>query len=345
MPAPKKEVPVKLKDIANDVEVSIATVSLALRNDPSITEETRRRVMEAKKRLGYRPIRRRTPPIPASKVPATACKSILYCLMGFPIRKTQYTDFLEGVMSACSQRKIRLEIKSIQPDEILSNADLPLSETDGVILTGEFQKDAVDFFLNANPNTIILGNYPFPHVHRVELDVFGTGEITARRLVEDGHRHIVHLLRFPKNYYERQFLMGLRDGLEMYDIPLPSSHILRIENMAESITDIVDRILKIEPTPTAITSHASNIAEACLTEIRCRQGNRSGTSPIGYAVGLLSNERTRPELHILNMGLERCGWMAVERLCQIRDCPPPFPYASVLHAAGWKDADSALPYD
>ena len=51
--SPKNKPPVKLKDVARDAGVSVATVSLALRNHTSITEETHKRVIESTLRLGY----------------------------------------------------------------------------------------------------------------------------------------------------------------------------------------------------------------------------------------------------------------------------------------------------
>jgi LacI family repressor for deo operon, udp, cdd, tsx, nupC, and nupG len=44
-----------IKDVARDVEMSTATVSRALRGLPGVSEETRERVMESARRLGYVP--------------------------------------------------------------------------------------------------------------------------------------------------------------------------------------------------------------------------------------------------------------------------------------------------
>jgi DNA-binding LacI/PurR family transcriptional regulator len=43
-----------MKDIADFVGVSVATVSLAIKNDPRIKEKTRRRVLASVKDLDYR---------------------------------------------------------------------------------------------------------------------------------------------------------------------------------------------------------------------------------------------------------------------------------------------------
>src|SRR5690349_6833248 len=47
--------PVRLKDIARDLNVSIVTVSKVLRNHGDISEATRRRVLQRVKELNYRP--------------------------------------------------------------------------------------------------------------------------------------------------------------------------------------------------------------------------------------------------------------------------------------------------
>src|SRR6266542_2725551 len=54
MPASNKTV-VTIKDIAAAAKLSLAAVSYALRNDPKIPEETRQRVQEIARRIGYRP--------------------------------------------------------------------------------------------------------------------------------------------------------------------------------------------------------------------------------------------------------------------------------------------------
>lgn len=47
--------PVRMKDIAKDLGVSVITVSKALRNHTDISEATRRRVIQRSRELGYRP--------------------------------------------------------------------------------------------------------------------------------------------------------------------------------------------------------------------------------------------------------------------------------------------------
>ena len=46
---------VKIKDVAREANVSVATVSRVLNNVPLVNEETKKRVQEAIKKTGYKP--------------------------------------------------------------------------------------------------------------------------------------------------------------------------------------------------------------------------------------------------------------------------------------------------
>lgn len=45
----------RLKDIAQDLGLSVVTISKVLRNHPDISEETRKRVLKRMKELHYQP--------------------------------------------------------------------------------------------------------------------------------------------------------------------------------------------------------------------------------------------------------------------------------------------------
>ena len=46
---------VRMKDIANDLGLSVVTISKVLRNHPDIAAETRRRVLKRMRELNYQP--------------------------------------------------------------------------------------------------------------------------------------------------------------------------------------------------------------------------------------------------------------------------------------------------
>lgn len=331
MSKPGKKPQIRLKEVADEAEVSITTTSLALRNHPSVTEETRRRVLEAQKRLGYRPIRKRIS-APVRFAAKAEGRNFLYCVVDFPIGKIQYAEFLNGVIDACQERGIRVELRSISSKDFGSGSLLP-SDIDGVILTGEVNQDLVDFLMSHGHRVVVLGNYNVTNVHTVELDTFRAGKSIAQRMLDDGHHSAAHFLRDPRNFNERQFLMGLRDSLETGGVTLPETRIFHIQKLTEGITGAVRSIMDANPQITAITSNSVNTAEACLSEIRSLPGKKH--IPMFYSIAALPGEPAPERCHLLDPGAARCGRLAVSKLCQIIDHPLETPYASVIQATGW----------
>lgn len=93
---------VSLKDVASAVGLDASTVSLALRDDPRLSEATKERVKQAAERLGYRPnplvsawLRQvRNPEVPSS---GTGLAFFLGLSVSEQIAKeTYYTTFVEG---------------------------------------------------------------------------------------------------------------------------------------------------------------------------------------------------------------------------------------------------------
>ena len=148
---------------------------------------------------------------------------------------------------------------------------------------------------------------------------------------------MVHLQRNPKSFYERQFLMGLLDGLAVHKIPSP--HLLQIANLFESVTAKTGEILNMRPQVTVVTSAIPNVSQACLTEMRHQQPDKSRPTPVFYTTNMISEERSAPTLQIIDAGLQRCGWLAVDRLCQLHANTPPFPFASIIPAVGWREIE------
>ena len=95
---------VRMEEIAQHIGVSVATVSLVLRDKPGITDETRQRVIEAARKLGYR------------KLPQTDLVLPKRLQMVGMLNKTRgedephtnqfYGPIIAGIDAACRQRQI-----------------------------------------------------------------------------------------------------------------------------------------------------------------------------------------------------------------------------------------------
>lgn len=327
----------KLEDVASEAEVSIATASLALRHHTSISEETRRRVLEARDRLGYRPIRRRTPPPKVSHdLTQGSEKGFVYCIVDFPVAKLVYAGFLSGVMSACQRRGIRLELRSVTSREIAEPDRFP-EEVGGVILTGLVGQTHVDCFSARGIPVVVLGNYKVEGVHEVRLDLLRTGESVAERLFRDGRQTIAHVVRDRENFFEHELLMRVRRGLEARGLSLPESRVYCAVDLVDAVTSIVARLRAAKPRIEAVFCDAVNVAEACLNEIRAKHQGGNWHPPAFYTVSAVDEEPGPLDCRLLNSGSHRMGWLAVDRLCEASArSGVDFPYASVVPPLGWR---------
>ncbi len=343
MPIPTgKKRPVKLEDVAEAADVSIATVSLALRNHHSVTKDTRERILEVQKQLGYTPLRRRTPSAKSRKEKIDQRQTFLYCIVDFPVKKYEYTAFLEGAMEACQEKRIRLELASISSSDVLSGEishAIP-PETTGVILTGNLNQELVDRFRSQGLKLVALGNYDLSGINKIEVDIFRAGGMVARRAIERGHKEVAAVLGNPQNYFERHYLMGIRDTMEMEGLELPQSRVYYSDDrdLFGSMAKIVDKMITAKTSPTAVICHAVNVAEAFLAEYRGHAKSRSNNQlPAIFGVKSSSKELPNPYISMLSINLEQSGRLAISELCQIAKNREHPVYSAVLGSVEWDD--------
>jgi LacI family transcriptional regulator len=126
---------VGLKEIAAQTGVSSAAVSLVLNNRPGVSSETRRRVSDAAKQLGYERRRARTPL--ASVEPTTSLRSVSFYAFGVnaALGHSYYGDILSGASSEARELGVQLAFEAF--DSSLPDIDgLPIHATDGLLISG-----------------------------------------------------------------------------------------------------------------------------------------------------------------------------------------------------------------
>jgi LacI family transcriptional regulator len=185
---------ITIHDIARDSGVSPATVSLALRDKPGISPETRQRVMDTAQRLGY---------IPKASWPATIHTEIHSIGLLLKTRADDvlatnqfYAPVLAGIEATCRQRHINLFYAHLPVDEENNLLEPPRllrqAETAGLLLVGAHLNDAMlAVFQQQHMPVVLVDAYadgdPFDAV--VTDNITGAYQATVH-LIENGHRHI-----------------------------------------------------------------------------------------------------------------------------------------------------------
>ena len=150
----KEVIMATLKDIAQMAQVSIATVSRILNNDPtlSVPQQTRENVLEAAKALQYQKKKKNDPGI-------HICLIQWYSLQQ-EINDPYYLTLRHGVEDYCAKNGIIL--RRIFKDDV--NIEKSLKGIDGIICLGKFSKSHIETLKKYNDAIILLKQ------HRDKLD-------------------------------------------------------------------------------------------------------------------------------------------------------------------------------
>jgi LacI family transcriptional regulator len=189
---------VTIEDIARQSNASASTVSLVLRNRPGISTETRQRVLDAARALGYR--RRAVGPEEQGKETLTVGMALRARNRtpdtSLPVVNPFYSWVLTGIETAARQHRINLLYATIPVDEGNRPIDLPhqlLDQSlDGLFLIGAFDDATVTEIAGTRPTPIVLvDNHAGPHDHDTVTSHNRVGSYDAvAHLIRQGHRHI-----------------------------------------------------------------------------------------------------------------------------------------------------------
>ena len=188
--------PVRLKDIARDLGVSVVTVSKVLRGNADIGEETRRRVLKRMKDLNYQP-----------NMMARGLASGRTYAIGLVVPDLVHPFFAEfakslgGVLRA-SNRALILASSEEDPEIEQQEIRTLLSRGVDVLLIASCQANLATFYEPGDDRTpYLLFDRHFPHF--VGSDDVKVGETATNHLVAIGRKRIAHI--YWRQQYEPVF--------------------------------------------------------------------------------------------------------------------------------------------
>ncbi|MBC8159745.1 MAG: LacI family DNA-binding transcriptional regulator, partial [Roseiflexaceae bacterium] len=150
---------VRMRDIADQLGISISTVSLALRAAPQVAEETRLRVIDAAEQLGYsiRPRQQRP-----------TLSHIAFITPDEP-GNDFYSGVLNGAESECRRLGLSLHFMQIDSTTQIRLANYTLA--DGLLIVGSVDEDVIRLFQQLElPTVLVDNNIPFLQLDRILID-------------------------------------------------------------------------------------------------------------------------------------------------------------------------------
>jgi LacI family transcriptional regulator len=200
---------VTIKDVAKAANVSVASVSRALNGSSSVTEETRKLVLETARALRY------VPHSGARSLSTSRTNTIGVVLPD--LYGEFFSELIRGVDLAARRRGLHLLVSSSHGDAEEAGAALRAmrGRVDGLIVMSP-HVDAG--FLAANlPDTlpiVLLNTHDAgQHCSSLTVDNYGGAAAMVQHLVEIGHRRIMMISGPANNFESGERLRGFRETL------------------------------------------------------------------------------------------------------------------------------------
>jgi LacI family transcriptional regulator len=237
-----------MEDIARQSGVSLTTVSLVLRDKPGINDETRQRVLDIARTLGYRK-RPQAEPVLAQSLHRVGMLNKAR-IDDQPQTNQFYAPVVSGIEAACRRQQINLLYATMLVDTDNYPQELPRmlldDELEGLLLIGAFVDPTIARLMERRTTpTVLIDAYATENRYdSVVSDNFQGAYEAVAYLIAHGHRHIGLVGSMPITYpsiaeRRRGYLQALQD----YNITQPyfaDSHITSRE-VAETAIDLLRR--------------------------------------------------------------------------------------------------------
>jgi len=321
-----KRMSTTIKDIAQLLHLSVSTVSKALNDYPDVAPETKQRVQEAARSLGYRP-----------NVIAQRLQSRRTGTLGFvlwygedSISDPWLNEFLISMLEAAARHQYDLLVSACplgtSRPEVYEQV-IRTGRVDGLILDStDRHDDRITYLCQEGFPFVVFGrteqDIDFPYV-----DVDGRAGVrqAVQHLIDLGHRRIafIGLPSFSFCAYDRR--LGYEAALEANGLPLETDLIVEVEaGSEENGYSAMIQLLELSHPPTAVMVSSDLMAIGAL-----RAAQERGVT-VGRDLALIGFDDislaayTHPPLTTLRQPMQEIGQRLVDMLvCLLEDRPLP----------------------
>jgi LacI family transcriptional regulator len=221
---------VRLKDIANELGVSVVTVSRALRDRPDIAKETKARILERVKQLNYRPnLTARSLVTGRSSLIGLVVPDLIHPFFG---------EIAKGLSAALREQGYYVIVASSESDPRLEQEEIEhmlAHRLDCLVLAScQESSDSLHRIGDAGvPLVLIDRRFRGFDSNFVGINDYKVGELATEHLIAQGCKHIAHL-RGPATSVGSGRADGYRDTLERHGIAMRDEYVITCGDASES---------------------------------------------------------------------------------------------------------------
>jgi len=264
----KTERAVTIRDVAKAAGVSVATVSSVLnnRNHTRISAETRAKVLEIAKKLGYRPRR----------VAQGLRKGLTYLVgLSVPLQPDSplspfFYEAVAGALKAAKESGWMVSILGFKDRfEELALLKKAAEErfVDGVLLFDPQENDPRFPILKGNLPFVVLGRTEDPEICTVDNDNIEAAKLATQHLIRLGHKRIAFIHISPSYFTAKDRLEGYRQALTEAGLPFRKELLVEAEGyygVEAGYRAMLSLLEQLRKPPTAVLAMDDTLALGCL---------------------------------------------------------------------------------
>ena len=314
---------ITIVDVAKAAGVSITTVSRVLNDsDHPVSEEARQRVLEAVAALDYSP-----------SALARAMITQRTRVIGLIVEDNQDPFFAAIVRGAEDVARMMGFLVIVCNSDRQPEIELQYLHTlndhrvDGIIFTGggltdpEFVQEVtklLEIVRSRNCAVVALGQQPFPCVLVSNDNTMAVRDAT-QYLLQLGHRRISYISGPRITTTTNLRLKGYCQALEENGIPCDESLILEGDYTLEAGQRSAQRVLEMEPLPTAILASNDQMAIGCTIALKAAGLSIPADISIMGVDDIRATQSVDPPLTTVSLHMYELGASGIEYLVKCRN--------------------------
>lgn len=306
--------PVTIKDIAAKLNISVSTVSRALKDNPEISTVTRQKVQELAKTLGYKP----NPIAVALKTQKShtigiVVPQIVNTFFATVVKKVEEIADQYGynVLVASSNESFKKEKKNIEV--FLAN------RTDGIILSISRDTTSYEHIKDIQDRGVPLVLFDRTtkeiEVSKVIADDADAAFRIVQHLIRGGAKRIAIITGPEQLSIGKNRMKGYLKAMSAYKLPIQDDLIIRCDDFSvKAAQEATEKLLNMETRPDAIFGINDDMAIGAIEAIK----EKKLRIPEDIAIfGFSNTKRSRymnPSVSTVNQFPEKVGEVAAELL-------------------------------
>ena len=263
---------ITIYDIAKKLKISPATVSRGLKDHPSISKKTKKRIFALADEIGYR-----------SNHFASNLRSGKTDTIGVIVPRLNsnfMSSMIAGVEHVANENGYTLIISQSSESETKEKASAKTmfnSRIDGLLVSLAYDTNDLNHFNNffKKKTPVIFFDRVMEHEHctNILIDNRKAAYDATKHLIEQGCKHIVHITALPKQNVYADRLQGYKQALNEAKIAFKEEDVI-ISNLSQDAgTEAAQQILEMKPRPDGVFVANDSCAVGCMLTLK-QQGIR-----------------------------------------------------------------------